>query len=171
MTRVFSKTADISADGKYRHVLTRRWAWFARPMLFVMLNPSTADGCQDDPTIRKCIGFAQQAACSGIIVVNLYDWRATKPADLWKAERPVSDVNDSVIQSMAQQTSETGGFIVAAWGAHARQDRIDQVRALPFMDDLWCYGTTKSGQPRHPLMLAYATELVGWPEVGSEVSA
>lgn len=81
------KAAYLSADGLYRFALHRWWGDGIR-LGFVMLNPSTADAEIDDPTIRRCMGFARTLGFDGIRVVNLYAYRATKPADLWKADEP-----------------------------------------------------------------------------------
>jgi hypothetical protein len=75
------RTATISDCGRYRYTLGRTWS-DEPPVLFVMLNPSTADADVDDNTISKCIGFAKRWGHGGITVVNLYAWRATNPKEL-----------------------------------------------------------------------------------------
>jgi hypothetical protein len=85
------RTAWLSEDGVYRWTLYRR----LRPgqlLTFIMLNPSTADATTDDPTIVKCLGFAARLGFSGIAVVNLYPYRATKPTDLWAAWKRGVDI-------------------------------------------------------------------------------
>lgn len=82
--------ADISACGRYRWLLGRQWSadetlpW----MHFVMLNPSTADAELDDPTITRCVGFAQREGCGGLLVTNLSSYRATKPQELLRWVKP-----------------------------------------------------------------------------------
>src|SRR5689334_20041621 len=72
------KSAVLSPCGLYRYRLTRRWG-DGPALLFVMLNPSTADATEDDPTIRRCTGFAKREGMPAIEVVNLFAWRATDP--------------------------------------------------------------------------------------------
>lgn len=82
------RAAAISPDGAYRYSLHREWRRSEdqpRWVTFVMLNPSTADAVQDDPTIRRCIAFARALGGTGLAVANLYAFRATSPADLWAA--------------------------------------------------------------------------------------
>src|SRR5262249_14212908 len=96
------RAAVISDCGRYRYSLTRRWGDAAEPRaLFVMLNPSTADAEQDDPTIRRCIGFAKAWGMGSLEVVNLYALRATDPAALLSAPDPIGPKNDTMITSAA----------------------------------------------------------------------
>jgi hypothetical protein len=124
-----------------------------------MLNPSTADEHSDDPTLRRCIGFARQWGLGGLNVVNLYAFRATKPADLWLAADPVGPENDRYLASAAA----TDELIVAAWGTHAKRERIQQVLALPGFDRLSCLQITKRGYPSHPLFLPKGLLPKPWP--------
>lgn len=67
--------AVLSEDGVYRYRLTREWGEnldACKRVCFVMLNPSTADASKDDPTIRKCIGFATRLGFDALEVVNLF---------------------------------------------------------------------------------------------------
>ena len=142
--------AYISDDGLYRYSLTRE----VTPeegygtCTFVMLNPSTADAEQDDPTIRRCIGFARAWGFGRLKVVNLYAFRAIKPNDLWRADDPIGPENDHVL-SLAFGGSD---LLIAAWGAHAKPDRVAEVLSWPIRPRL-CVGVTKAGAPRHPLYL------------------
>lgn len=156
-------TAWISGCRRYRYRLGRNWSeGWGRPAVFVMLNPSTADAFVDDPTIRRCIGFAKAWGCERLIVVNLYAFRATKPRDLWEAEDPVGAENDAHIRDAACTAAEHDGPLVAAWGANARPDRVAQVLELPGMDRLQALGVTKNGAPRHPLYLRTDSALTPW---------
>lgn len=122
-----------------------------------MLNPSTADASNDDPTIRRCKGFAQAWACGRLVVVNLFAFRATKPADMKRADDPVGPDNDAHIARAALEVSRSGGHLVCAWGAHGKikdrgrkvlADLLAQDGAAPCSLDL-----TADGMPRHPLYL------------------
>lgn len=156
-----SGTAVITACGRYRYRLERRWE-HGPAATFVMLNPSTADHQQDDPTIRRCIGYERAWHLAGIVVVNLYAWRATRPADLWAVSDPVGPDNDETLAVTAAAARNAESPIVAAWGAHARPDRIAAVTALPHMDRLTALALTNSGQPRHPLYLPRTLTPVPW---------
>ena len=156
------RAASISTCGRYRYTLHRWWGDGPRAT-FVMLNPSTADSEQDDPTIRRCVGFARRWGYDGIRVVNLYAYRATKPADLWKADNPVGwPRNDDVLEECGRLAA-CGDTLIAAWGAHAKPSRIECVLAFSGWDRLQALGTTKSGAPRHPLYVAGDTEPEPWP--------
>jgi hypothetical protein len=143
----FTRSAVISEDGRYRYRLDRRWGHGPR-VVWIMLNPSTADAEQDDPTLRRITAFSRGWGFSALTVVNLYAWRATDPADLWTASDPVGPDNDFHIAEVCATS-----HVIAAWGAHARLDRIAAVLALPGMDGLRALAVTKTGQPRHPLYL------------------
>lgn len=146
-----SRSAYLSADGQYRYALHRRWGQ-GDPLTFVMLNPSTADAEQDDPTIRRCVGFARRLGFDGLRVVNLYAFRATKPDDLWRAEEPTGgDRNDDLLREVGWLCRHS--LVIAAWGVHAKPDRVAQVLAFPHWHRVECLGLTKAGAPRHPLYL------------------
>jgi hypothetical protein len=151
--------ADLSDDGTYRYLLTRRWEPTAPSLSFVMLNPSTADGTEDDPTIRKCVGFARRLGYGAISVFNLYAYRATDPRNLWAAQRDGVDIvgpeNDHRLRTMMVARMRLGDGVVAAWGAHAREDRVREVLSMPGSRALCALGLTAKGVPRHPLMLGY----------------
>lgn len=144
--------ARLSPDGRYRYALGRRWGT-GPAATFVMLNPSTADAEVDDPTIRRCVGFARALECEGLLVVNLYAYRATKPADLFRAEDPVGPEADAYLTAHAKAAAQQGRPLIAAWGAHARPDRVAHVLTLPGMEAVTALGVTKAGAPRHPLYL------------------
>lgn len=145
--------ASISPDGLFRAHLRRTWDETKEPAVFIMLNPSTADALLDDPTIRRCIGFAKSWNLGGIHVVNLFQLRATDPREL-ASGKPLnpSSADDTIISAMSY--SET---VIAAWGAmngHLAY-RAREVATLAKKRDkqLYALGLTKTGMPRHPLYL------------------
>lgn len=153
--------ATVSPDGHYRYTLARVWGW-GELLTFVMLNPSTADAEHDDPTIRRCVGFARTLGFDGVMVVNLYAFRATRPADLWLADEPTGgERNDDLLAELGRQALH-GRQLVAAWGAHARRDRVEQVLAMPGWDRLLALGRTAAGAPRHPLYLPATAAPMPW---------
>lgn len=166
MTDLLTKSsADISPCGQYRYSLHREWRqWPERPrwVTFVMLNPSTADAELDDPTIRRCLGFARALGGTGLAVVNLYAFRATQPADLWRTTDPVGPRNDATLTTFLDMARRYDFPIIAAWGANARPDRVEQVMALRGADRFTALGTTKAGAPRHPLYLPKTASPERW---------
>jgi len=147
------KDAYISDDGLYRYNLVRDWGDNEDPgMLFVMLNPSTADAVEDDPTIRRCINFAKREGCGYMEVVNLFAFRATDPKAMKAADDPVGPENDLVIR----QALEDADIVVCAWGAHGSFKARDKV-VLDIIHQSGhvpkALGVTQAGQPRHPLYL------------------
>src|SRR4051812_17109287 len=106
--------ALLSDDGLYRYRLWRIWEELAPVMVWVMLNPSTADADVDDPSIRKCVGFAKANGCGGIIVVNLFAWRATDPKELRAVADPVGPENDAHIRWAVK--APLLATVVAGWG-------------------------------------------------------
>jgi hypothetical protein len=150
-----NRGASLSDDGVYRYLLWRQWN-SAKPFAhFIMLNPSTADATVDDPTVRRCAGFARAWGLGGIRVTNLYPFRATKPDDLWNAAIPEGQHNMRHIAGAVDGSD----ISVAAWGIHGRENRIRLVRNLfgGLGVPLYCLGLTKDGAPRHPLYVAGAT--------------
>src|SRR6266540_5624421 len=120
------RTAEISACGKYRYRLGREVGPWPRIACFVMLNPSTADHQVDDRTICRCMDFAQRWSCGELVVVNLFAFRATDPFEMMLADDPVGRKNGDHIVSVAARAHNSGGLVVAAWGAlgyHLDQDR------------------------------------------------
>ena len=146
--------AVISECGKYRYVLRRSLGsvlrWY-KPMLFVMLNPSTADATEDDPTIRRCMDFARREGMTHLNVVNLFAFRSPDPKELRYADDPVGPENDRYLREEIGKHSH--GAVVAAWGAHHfAMTRGSEVYEMA-PDKFWCLGRTKGGYPKHPLYL------------------
>jgi hypothetical protein len=161
--------AFISDCGRYRYELFR--VWDKRPQAtFVMLNPSTADYRVDDPTIRKCIGFAKRWECGGVRVLNLFAIRSTDPRELHRSTVDiVGEANDRTLQHAFElaKAFEPAPAIVG-WGAfkHPRvEERAIQVAGMAAHAEieLKCLGRAQDGSPRHPLMLPYSTSLEVWP--------
>jgi hypothetical protein len=156
------RRAMFSADGVFRYHLSRVWDLARPPLCFVMLNPSTADGEKDDPTVRKCVGFAQRLGFGAIDVVNLFDFRATDPAALRSAGFPISPANDWWIQFAALVAFKGGGKVVCAWGMQASglsrpAAVLDLLRAVDIQPHV--LARCGDGTPAHPLMLPYSSKL------------
>ena len=97
--------AAFSPDRRYRYTLRRQWDDALPYCLFVMLNPSTADATQDDPTIRRCIGFTKAWGFGGLLVGNLFALRSTDPAALYHADDPVGPENDSCLRTLRDEAA------------------------------------------------------------------
>lgn len=152
MNAAMRRSAVLSDCGLFRYQLDRWWQSGDR-LTFVMLNPSTADVSIDDPTIRRCTGFALRDGWAGITVLNLFAYRATKPTEMWEALDAGINIfgpkNDYFLQRAASFQ-----VVVAAWGAQPDiAPRTNAVMSM-FKAELAepkCLGITKNGSPRHPL--------------------
>jgi hypothetical protein len=157
VTNYISKGADIR--GKYRDGAGHE-VGHPKTVLFVMLNPSTADGEADDATIRRCVGFCKAWNYERLEVVNLYAYRTTKPKDLTAAgEEKYGLANQEVIERAVRDS----GIIICAWGAHADDYWANNVRGWMHMKRHYALGFTRSGQPRHPLYLPLDAQPVLMP--------
>lgn len=154
------KSAELSGCGTYRYRLTRHWDSDRPPMTFVMLNPSTADAHFDDPTIRRCIGFAKREGAGGIAVVNLYAYRATDPRDLPNDGSKIGPKNEVYLYDAIQEAN--GRPIVCAWGTKGDGSFFVQW-AKGYGANLMALGVTKEGFPKHPLYLASDAPLMPYP--------
>lgn len=142
------KGAMISSDGKYRYALWRTWDKNKPVVMFIMLNPSTADGTKDDPTIRKCIAYAKAWGYGALIVGNLYAFRSRNPKLLAHEEDPVGSNCGLWLYTL----SKMADLRVAAWGNNIlSRKRVKQVENL--IPGLYCLELSKSGNPKHPLYL------------------
>ena len=162
---VVRKGAIISPCKRYRYLLTRTWDARAatRPLVFCGLNPSTADADKDDATIRWLIGYARKHSFGGLIVVNLFAWRATLPKDMLVAKHPVQEKgtenNDLAIQ---QVLCTRGAVFLCGWGSNGTYLCRDQTvmnilrrRAVT----PYCLKVNADGTPHHPLRISHDTEL------------
>lgn len=158
--------AVFSPDRLYRYALTRDLQTMDRvgpatTVAFLMLNPSTADEKVNDPTIRRCLGFATAWGFCHLTIVNLFAWRSTDPRALAACADPTGPHNDGHIKRAAK----SAGLVVAAWGG----DRIAVARGRSIRAqleregvELHHLGLTKHGHPRHPLYLRGDTKPTRW---------
>lgn len=154
------RKASLSKCGLYRYTLSRRWQEDGEFLVWVMLNPSTADAEQDDPTIRRVIGFSKREGFGGLHVVNIWALRATSPKDLHARREAYEPENLCIVRAFVEDAD-----VVVAWGGSLSQcpalTRVKMI--LRTAHRVRCLGVTKSGQPRHPLYLRADTLLVPWP--------
>lgn len=158
-------SAIISACGLYRYRLERHNIGGAGAIAWIMVNPSTADASQDDPTIRRVIGFSRREGAGWVIVGNKFAYRATDIKALRAVEDPRGPDNDAHLRAIMQEAP----VVVAAWGPLAKlpPHLRKRWRTISRLADglgvqLMCLGTAQDGHPRHPLMLAGNTPLEPW---------
>jgi hypothetical protein len=145
--------------GTYRYALWRIWDQSKPRPIFIGLNPSTADAENDDPTIRRCINFAKAWGGGGVIMLNLFAYRSTKPEGLHKVSDPIGPDNNKWLDFY---TSKSNSVIIAAWGAGVKSSPIEQrdkhvLNRLTKYHQLYHLGLTKEGYPRHPLYVKGTT--------------
>ncbi|MBI45648.1 MAG: hypothetical protein CMG66_05755 [Candidatus Marinimicrobia bacterium] len=149
MKKILFSDALFSEDRIYRYALWRTWDDSLPKVLFVGLNPSTADEVQDDPTIRRCIRYAQDWGYGGYIMGNIFGYRSTDPKKLKLIDDPVGIDNNYWLKKLHKEAALT----IGAWGNHGKLlDRGEEIVNL--LDNLYCLKVTKEGHPSHPLYLS-----------------
>ena len=143
-----ASNAVFSDCGRYRYSLQREWAPAQKKVVMIGLNPSTADDKSNDPTIRRCMDFARRWGYGGLVMLNLFAYRATDPSRLKVASLPIGPDNDDWIRHWVRKVDD----VVAVWGNHgSHQDRDQDVKQL--CRRLLVLKLNRSGQPAHPLYL------------------
>lgn len=155
------KGAVIDPTGLYRYSLWREWDTNAPRLAFIMLNPSLADAITDDPTLRRCISFAQSWGYGSLEAVNLFAYRASCPTILNQITDPIGSENDRYLK----QAVELADKIIVAWGNRGILRNRSRVVLdwLTGFDALYCLGITQRGYPRHPLYVKSNTKPVYYP--------
>ncbi|MBC8277113.1 MAG: DUF1643 domain-containing protein [FCB group bacterium] len=153
MTITLKSGATFSDCRKYRYALWRIWDDRAPKVMFIGLNPSTADEKTDDGTIRQCIGFAKRWGFGGVYMLNIFAFKATHPENLKKSADPIGDENDMYLTRYAEKSS----LIIGAWGNHGvyLNRGAAVIEMFPAMQ---CLKMTKMNQPSHPLYLRADTD-------------
>lgn len=145
-------TAVFSDCGRYRYWLTRELADEGVKVAFVMLNPSTADAERLDPTVRRCVAYAQDWGASSLTVVNIFALRSTDPRALYHHPDPVGPENEGYIRRAAREAD----FVICAWGTHGAlhhqgEHTLQWITAAGAQPR--ALAVTKDGHPAHPLYL------------------
>lgn len=151
--------AEFSACGRYRGLLWRRWDEAKPPLVCILLNPSRATAELDDPTVTRCTVRAHAMGFGGVRILNIFTLRSTDPAGLKQTDDPVGPGADEYLVEGCRDA----GLIICGWGVHgvlpgqSGRPRCDEVIELltGVGHELWCFGTTFAGMPRHPLYVAY----------------
>jgi len=140
--------ARFSDCEKYRYTLTRTWDNEKKRILFIGLNPSTADEIKNDPTVTRMINYSKLWGYGSTTVCNIFAFRATFPSDLKKSENPIGKENDKWIFNEIANSDK----VIAAWGNHGKfLSRSDEV--LKYLKNSYHFGLTKQGEPKHVLYL------------------
>lgn len=151
--------SQFSSDRLYRYTLWRNWG--TEPYLMIIgLNPSTADEIKDDPTLRRCVGFARREGFGALCMTNLFAYRTSDPRELNCIVDIVGRDNDYWLCQMARNA----GCIVAAWGTKGVLKGRDRevIALIGHGKNLYCFGKTKQGHPKHPLYLSNSVPLERW---------
>jgi hypothetical protein len=148
------KSAIISECGKYRYRLERTWDKSKTKVLFIMLNPSTANAIEDDATIRRCVNFAKEWGYGGLLVGNLFAYRSTKPKELLLAEDPIGPENLKHFNEMYKEAA----VVICAWGnsgiVNKLGKKLTEYKPLKgWIGFLYYLDLAKDGTPKHPLYL------------------
>lgn len=154
------KTATESMDKVYRYELVRQWDYQKPTCVYVMLNPSSADGFADDPTIKRCVSLADSNGFGSIIVYNLFAYRTKDPWRVRLVHDPIGPCGNTQFQELNPEWT-----IICAWGGNGYYlGRDKAVLALLKDHKLFCFGQNKDGSPKHPLYLPRASKLEVYEE-------
>lgn len=163
---VLESSAQFSPCRRYRYALFRRLSTGSGTIAFIGLNPSTADETHNDPTVRRCIGFAADWNYERFYMLNLFAFRATEPQEMKQQLEPTGDpLNLGVILEVAALCDE----LVLAWGTHGtwlERDEfvLEQLREAGAGRKLSCLGRNQSGGPKHPLYVRRDSQRIWFSE-------
>lgn len=147
--------ACFSSCNQYRYLLVRKWKDKGPMLHFIGLNPSTADGLHNDPTIKRCIGFGKSWGFAGVYITNLFAFRTPYPEVLVKEKHPVGPDNDEFIRHYIHLSSRT----VLIWGNHGIFKQRNR-KVLKWVDHPFCVKINKTGHPAHPLYLPSSSKML-----------
>lgn len=156
--------ATFSPCTRYRYTLWRTWDASKPPCLFLMLNPSTADAIDNDPTVERCQRRALAIGFGGLVVCNIFAYRSTDPGALYGLDDPVGPENNAAILEQASRA----GLVVCGWGKHgALHGRGNAVLAMLRSAGVKPHALqiNGDGSPKHPLYVGYQHEPVEMPEL------
>jgi len=154
---MITRSATFSPCRRYRYSLSRIWNPDKPYCFFCLLNPSTADQNQNDPTVSRCMRFASDWGYGGLMVGNLFAFRATDPKQMKSFYASIGPENNKYLMEM----SECSGITVAAWGVHG--NHLNRARqTLPLLSRIHYLELTKDGIPKHPLYLKANLKPIPW---------
>ena len=145
---IIDSGADFSKCRKYRYTLWRTWDVSKPKVMFLGLNPSTADEVKNDPTVTRCINYSKRWGYGGMYMMNIFSFRTTYPIELKKATNPIGDKNNFWIKKIYRNVDKC----IGAWGNDGEfKNRSEDIFKL--IPKLYCLKINSSGQPAHPLYL------------------
>ena len=151
--------AEFSPCRRWRYLLWRQWDAKKPVANFLMLNPSTADEHKLDPTCARARDYAERWGYGGLIVTNVFGWRATDPKVMRLIDDPVGPGNDAAIVRAAKQAD----LVVCAWGNHgSHKERSRQIKKLLQGRKLHTLRVNANGEPAHPLYLPGKLKPASW---------
>lgn len=140
----------LSSCRTYRYCLWREWDNSnTRYVMFIGVNPSTADEVEDDATIRRCVGYAKNWGFGALCMVNLFAFRARDPEDMKLSKHPIGSDNDRWIMELSNEAE----WIIAGWGKNGTHLNRDREVKRMLRGKLSCLSITEEGHPGHPLYL------------------
>jgi hypothetical protein len=159
-------SAVLSKCNKYRYKLYREVDLFKeKTIAYFGINPSTADATIDDATVKKWRGFTERNNGKRFIVGNVFAYRATDVSELSKTSEPIGIENPKYLAEIIAEAD----VLVPCWGSRNKIPKHLRGELDNFMEllkqsgkPIFCLGKTLSGDPKHPLMLGYSTQLVEW---------
>jgi len=145
---IIDSGAKFSKCRKYRYTLWRTWDKLKPKIMFLGLNPSTADEIKNDPTVTRCINYSKSWGYGGMYMMNIFSFRTTYPVELKKAKDPIGSKNDYWIKKIYKDVDKC----IGAWGndGEFKNRSEDIIKLIP---DIYCLKVNSSGQPAHPLYL------------------
>lgn len=156
--------SDADPEGgrrPYHYDLWRSWGHGKPSILWIMLNPSTADSFWNDPTVERCQRRSNRWAYQTMVVCNIFAYRATDPSEMKAQQDPVGPDNDETILRHAREAER----IICGWGTHGKhRGRQKKVLELLKEFDLHVLDLNEGGTPRHPLYVPYSKEPMLWKE-------
>lgn len=157
MKDLFGNESDaiFSEDKKYRYALWRLWS-IEPKIMFIGLNPSTANESENDPTIRRVIRFAKDWGYGGVFMMNLFAIVSSDPKVLLTCENPIGE-NDYWLSATQRKCKD----IVFAWGNFKEADKRSK-EIIAMFDKATCLGLNKNGTPKHPLYIAANTKPINF---------
>lgn len=144
---LFYKTdngASFSTCRRYRYVLWRIWNIDKSRIMFIGLNPSTANETSDDPTIHRVVKFANAWGFGGIYMTNLFAYVTPYPEKLKECDDPLGN-NNEWLEKIAQKCDK----IIFAWGSFKEAEQRSKEVMQMFKGHALIIN--KDGSPRHPL--------------------
>lgn len=165
-----SRAAKFSDDGKHRLVLGRLWNTSNSKIMFIGLNPSTADDQEDDHTVTRLINFADGWGFGGFYLCNLYSYISTDPDELAPYYLGLSNHSRKLVEKRnlkaLMDRASICSLVVFCWGAGGFEEEGPADRIIRTFKDARCFGKNKNGSPKHPLYLPSHLSLIPFRETG-----